>query len=41
MNNATNLAIAVILMAATLVVGATLSTATTQLTAFAYHKRRK
>jgi hypothetical protein len=42
MNNATNLAIAAILMAATLVVGATLSTATTQLTtAFAYSQKKK
>jgi hypothetical protein len=40
MNNATNLAIAAILMAAILVVGATFSTTTTQLTAFAYQKKK-
>jgi hypothetical protein len=41
MNNATNLAIAAILMAAILVVGATFSTTTTQLTAFAYSQKKK
>ncbi len=40
MNNATNLAIVAILMAATLIVGATFSATTAQLTAFAYQKKK-